>query len=86
MVIFPVVGLPETSVMTWRFPDTYQLALIVWFDSAETTSSEMLWGLPSARTGTKGVRSRKYVGKSRAPYEDMGLQAVGRIPPVNIVA
>jgi len=29
---------------------------------------------PSARMGTKGVTSRKYVGRSRAPYEVIGLK------------
>jgi hypothetical protein len=40
-----------------RFAETIQLELIAWSDSAEATSTVMLWGFPSARSGTKGVRS-----------------------------
>lgn len=32
-----------------------------------------LCAFPSTKTGTKGVTSRKYVGRSRAPYEVIGL-------------
>ena len=38
-VILPVVGLPDGSVTTCRFPETYQLSLIVWSTSADATSA-----------------------------------------------
>jgi len=72
-VIFPVVGLVEVSMKTCSTPERNQFCRIVWSASAEVTSREMLCAFPSARIGTKGVRSRKYVGRSRAPYEVMGL-------------
>ena len=56
-VIFPVVGLVEGPVITCRFAEIIQLELIMWSGSAEATSIVMLWGFPSARSGTKGVRS-----------------------------
>ena len=56
-VIFPVVGSEEDPVTTCRFAETIQLALTAWSGSAETTSTVMLWGFPSARSGMKGVRS-----------------------------
>jgi len=56
-VISPVVGFQEDPVTTCRFAETIQLELTAWSGSAETTSIVMLWGFPSARSGTKGVRS-----------------------------
>ena len=56
-VIFPVVGFEEDPVTTCRFPETIQLVLTAWSGSAEATSIVMLCGFPSARSGTKGVRS-----------------------------
>ena len=56
-VILPVVGFEEGPVATCRFAETIQLELTAWSGSAETTSTVTLWGFPSARSGTKGVRS-----------------------------
>lgn len=58
-VIFPVVGFPEGSVTTCKFPDTNQFWLIAWSISADITSMVRLCGLPSVKMGTNGVRSRK---------------------------
>lgn len=65
--ILPVVGLPEGSVTTCNSPETNQFWLITWSVSAETTSRLKLCGFPSVSNGTKGVTSRKYVGRSSAP-------------------
>jgi len=56
-VIFPVVGFEEDPVTTCRFAETIQLEFTVWSGSMETTSTVTLWGFPSTRSGTKGVRS-----------------------------
>lgn len=58
-VILPIVGSDDESVLIWMRPDTNQFWLIAWSASAELTERERLCGLPSARRGTKGVRSRK---------------------------
>jgi len=54
---FPTVGFEEDPVTTCRFAETTQLELTAWSGSAETTSTVKLWGFPSTRSGTKGVRS-----------------------------
>ena len=54
-------------------PETNQFWLMEWSDSTEATPKDILCGFPSVKRGTKGVRSRKYVGKSRAPYDVIGL-------------
>lgn len=63
-----IVRLDELgSVTTWSTPETNQFCKVAWSDSADATSMVKLWDCPSVRIGTNGVRSRKYVGKSKAP-------------------
>lgn len=71
--ILPVVAFPDLSVTTCKRPDKNQFCRVRWSSSAEAISSVKLCACPSTRTGMNGVRSRKYVGKSKAPYEVIGL-------------
>lgn len=44
-----------------------------------------LCAFPSTKMGTNGVTSRKYVGRSRAPYEVIGLMIQQEISVTTIL-